>query len=687
MLAVVYLIFSIFMGYIFINVFTPYIFKPKNLYMHFTSSTRLFPQLFVVFPASFTIGVILSGWLLYIPSYFIRTTEPSLFCGSITAFAVMIFISVIYLIFKRSFIRDLGRIVTDFTETMKHNIPLAVFFIFVLIYTIWLMTLTFFVKDGNIRIGTSVFSDFSVHTAIIRSFSYGNNFPTQFPHFPDGTIRYHFMFQFYTGALEYMGLRIDAAFNLMSIISLFNATLLLYVIAVIVTNKRGAGILTVIFFVFRSSFSGLKYLAENWPYKNFSQFINLIIGNTGFIGYSSNEERWGLWNMNVYANQRHFALGISLLLFGLLAMLPLMKKMYYVYEYRSLTLKDRLKQFFFTADAWLPGKLTRAIPLGILFGAAAFFHGSAVIALLSMLAIMGLFSKHRLEFLIIAVITYVMSNCEAAFFAPGIKLAEPHLVFGFISPDKSVKGIALYIIMLTGIALAVALFGLFMRFKRFKVFFLMFLIPFIITFSFSLTPDVTVNHKFLMISIALLNIFAAYAICVMMGKIPGKIIGIVLAALMVITGIIDVFTVQNLNSKDKHGNLLSVSIPLKSSYQDWLINNTKPDDIFFTTWDGVNELFFTGRYEFFGWPYYAWSSGYDTYGRKYIYEQIASPESAESCKRLVNENKISYIVLSRGFYEKMDDFFPNPELLKTIFPIVYNDQEKELCVLKTDYTP
>ena len=684
--AVLYLLLSVFLGYIFIKVFTPYIFRHKNYYINFTRTTKHFPLLFVVFPASFSIGTVISGWLLYIPSYLLRETDTPLLYGCIISTAVMIFITAMYLVFKRSFIRDLCGLYKDFIDTIRQNLVLAFFFIAVFVFIYWLMTLTFYVKDGTIRMGVSVFSDFAVHTALIRSFSLGSNFPTQFPHFPDGTIRYHFMFQFFTGALEYMGLRIDIALNIMSITALSNAALLLYSVAVIVTNKRAAGILTVIFFLFRSSLTGLRYLKENLPFESIKQFFGLITGVNGFLGYTPHED-WGLWNMNVYANQRHFALGISLMLFGVIAMLPLMKKMLYVYEYRSMTFKERINQFFFTAGAWLPDKPARAVSLGVLFGASAFFHGSAVIAVLGMLAIMGIFSKHRLEFLIIAAITYVLSNFEAGFFAPGVEIGKPEVFIGFISPDRSFKGIMIYIFMLTGAALIIALIGLIIRFRRFKVFFLMFLTPLIITFTLSLTPDVTVNHKFLMISMALLNIFAAYAICVIMGSIPGKLIGAVLVALMVLTGVIDTFTIQNLN-----GNERSINIPQTSPYQEWLLKNTKPHDIFLTSWHGVNELYFTGRYEFFGWPYYAWSGGYDTDKRLSVFRQMLSPKSPETLKQMVIQNKISYIVLDSDIFEINDngDYFADPdlfEILEKIYPLVYSDQDKRLFVFKTDYNP
>jgi len=68
------------------------------------------------------------------------------------------------------------------------------------------------------RIGWSVSSDFSTHLAVIRSFSYGSNFPSGYPHFADGNMRYHFMFMFLAGNLEFLGLRLDWAFNLPSIL-------------------------------------------------------------------------------------------------------------------------------------------------------------------------------------------------------------------------------------------------------------------------------------------------------------------------------------------------------------------------------------------------------------------------------------------------------------------------------------
>ena len=681
MLAVVYLLLTIFLGYIFVSLFTPYLFEPKSVHMH-KSKAKAFPKLFIIFPASFSIGVIISGWLLYIPSYIFRAQEAPLVYGTAISFVIMLSIAAIFLYFKHSSLKEMRWLLNDAISLVRHNIIPAIFFILVLAYVTWLMTISFYIYGGYIRMGFSVVSDFAVHTSIIRSFSIGSNFPTQFPHYPDGTMRYHFMFQFFVAALEFMGMRIDLALNIMSIVTLFNVCLLLYVFAMIITNRKAVGILTVVFFTFRSSFTGLRHIQEHWPLENIQHFFRLVTEEYGFIGYTSHEEAWGLWNMNVYANQRHLALGISLILIGLLIMLPLFKKMYEVFDEFEYTFTE----FFLSADSWVPENYTRAISFGLLLGATTFFHGSAVITLLSMLAMMGLFSKHRLEYLIIALITYSLAMLQSSFFAPGVELGRPTYFFGFISPDNSARGVAYFIIMLTGVALPLTIIGVIMKVKRFIIFFLMFMVPFIITFTISLTPDPTVNHKYLMISIALLNIFAAYAICVIMGNfpgkpihVPGKIIGIVLTALMVFTGVIDLFTYRNINE-------IFADIPRTSTYQEWLIENTRPDDVFLTHWHTVDELLMAGRFTYFGWPYYAWSGGHDTFGRDDIFQELVNPQTQEEAWRLMIEHEISYIVVCPQFAAQEYFFNADVETLKLIFPVVFEAPEHGITVLQTNFT-
>ena len=157
---------------------------------------------------------------------------------------------------------------------------------------------------------------------MIRSFSVSNNFPTQYSHFAGEDVRYHFMFQFMVGNLEYLGLRLDFAFNLPSIFGMVSLYMLLFVFVVRLTKSRLCGYLTAFLFTFRSSFTLFRYMAEQWK----GDVWNALKTNTEFLGYTQNEN-WGLWNLNVYCNQRHLAFAMALLVLALLLFLPYVEQM------------------------------------------------------------------------------------------------------------------------------------------------------------------------------------------------------------------------------------------------------------------------------------------------------------------------------------------------------------------------
>jgi hypothetical protein len=70
------------------------------------------------------------------------------------------------------------------------------------------------------------------------------------------------MFQFLAGNLEFLGLRLDCAFNLPSIFALIGMFMLAYLLAVKITAKRSAGLLTCLFIAFRSSKTIFVWLAQ-----------------------------------------------------------------------------------------------------------------------------------------------------------------------------------------------------------------------------------------------------------------------------------------------------------------------------------------------------------------------------------------------------------------------------------------
>ena len=133
-----------------------------------------------------------------------------------------------------------------------------------------------------------------------------NNFPTVYTVVAGDDVRYHFLFEFLVGNLEYLGLRIDLAFNIVSALSIISMFSLIYTLAVKITGKKLAGGLTVLFVAFRSSWSFFSFIAG---FKDYPSMIDGITANENFVGLTEHED-WGLWNLNVYLNQRHFAFSI-----------------------------------------------------------------------------------------------------------------------------------------------------------------------------------------------------------------------------------------------------------------------------------------------------------------------------------------------------------------------------------------
>src|SRR5258708_26643581 len=132
-----------------------------------------------------------------------------------------------------------------------------------IIFSTWLMFSTFSYKNGRMLISTKAWSDFANHIPLIRSFAFGNNFPPQDPLFAGPPIHYHFLFFALTGLLEKAGLRIDIAFNLLSILGFTALLLAIYYIGKNWFHSKAIGILSIVFLVCNGSLSFLSFFAKH----------------------------------------------------------------------------------------------------------------------------------------------------------------------------------------------------------------------------------------------------------------------------------------------------------------------------------------------------------------------------------------------------------------------------------------
>ncbi len=617
---------------------------------------------FVLLPAWYVTGTLSVTWATYIAAYLLRNNQAPLKTANLIVMPLFFLISLMIYLTYISHNKRKGK---GEGEGQDHNYKLTVgeIILLVLVFTLasLLMWTTFFSRGGQLYVGNSVFSDFSPHIGMIRSFSAGSNFPTMYSHFAGEDIRYHFMFQFMVGNLEYLGLGLDYAFNIPSIISFITAFMLLYTAAVKISGKRAVGYLTCLLFAFRSSESLFTFLSQ---LPKGTDIWQALFQNTEFIGYTTNEN-WGLWNLNVYCNQRHFAFSITVMLLVILMFLP------HIYE--RFEIPDRsLKTWFFTKEGWRAGEVKSAMAAGVLLGAVAFWNGAVLIVALAVLFVIGIGSVRRSELLIMAVITVILAVLQTGFFIKGDSIS-PQFYFGFISENPTLPGAAAYLKKLLGI-LPFVLFAAFLTEKGVKRYLMAaFFLPMLLAFTFSLTVDVTVNHKYIMLSVMLLGIFAADFLVRMFEKqdVWFKLGCILLTIALTGTGLYDFTTVLRKNQPDT-----AVVLDLEDDLTKWIENNSDSRDIFLTSNYALNQVVLGGAMLFQGWQYYAWSAGYDTEARDEQVKLMYEADTPKELKTLVSQNNIRFIIVD---YENRysEAYELNEENIRNAYVCVYQEGEGE----------
>src|SRR5438552_7454369 len=585
-----------------------------------------------------------------------------------------------------------------------------------------MMFASFNSSGGKLRIANPEYSDFGPNTAIMQSFAVGHNFPTEYPHFSGDRIRYHFLFYFQAGNLEFLGLDPAWSLNLLSIVSLVAMLILVMVLGEVLFNSRTVGRVGSALFFFFGSLSYIPYLHKQGSVR---AAIHAIMNQRDFLPsiFPYRGELWGVWSQVNFLNQRHLASAIGLVLLVLI---------FLVLRYRVLAARqvtphpssdtvrlepsappeisqdapygDLTKRESSPAPAGetSPGPMSAdqmpalrvttganesAVPpaetfratvagfifLGVLLGLLPLWNSAVFVAAFAVLALLFILCPLRLQMLMLAITAGVIALPQMLYLSTGSGRAPtPKLIhWGYTLDHPTVLNVVKYLGFTFGFKwFLVALALVFATGLQRRIFVAVSSLV-VVAFFFQLTIEVLANQKFLHIWVIIINLFVAYGLWrlwhLKLGPttLPGKFAAIVFLVLIIPGGIIDFFPI--------HKAYWSAVTYKNDPLIEWLTKETKPRDIFLTDRFVNHPILMAGRRVLYGWPYYGWSAGYNASKYDRLYTDLFESKDPWKVYHLLKENGISYVAYDNAVQQGQFIKRPNQQLYATYFPKVFED--------------
>jgi DNA-binding beta-propeller fold protein YncE len=285
--------------------------------------------------AAILVGLLVSSWFTYLAGLaFFWTPRPLLWAN------VLFFVAAIAVLTWRKWKGRIEKSTSSESHLKRSNLYLPrpqgssiADWLLIAGYVVlvsWMMFASFNAKGGKLQIANPEYSDFGPNTALMQSFAVGHNFPTEYPHFSGDRIRYHFLFYFQAGNLEFLGLDPAWSLNLLSIATLVAMLVIVMTLGEVLFNSRAVGRLGSLLFFFFGSLSYVPFLKKQASVRAAIQAVTNVREYLPTI-FPYRGDAWGTWSQVTYLNQRHFASAIGLLLLVLV---------FLVIRYRALRSKQ-----------------------------------------------------------------------------------------------------------------------------------------------------------------------------------------------------------------------------------------------------------------------------------------------------------------------------------------------------------
>src|SRR5260370_6826709 len=580
---------------------------------------------------------------------------------------------------------------------------------------------------GKLKIANPEYSDFGPNTAIIQSFAVGHNFPTEYPHFSGDRIRYHFLFYFQAGNLEFLGLDPAWSLNLLRITTLVAMLILAMTLGEVIFSSRAVGRLGSFLFFFFGSLSYVPFLQKQGSVR---AAIQAVTHQHEFLPtiFPYRGELWGTWSQVTYLNQRHFASAIGIFLLVLL---------FLVIDNCMLPYKDARAQSGDNPVVPRPGALPESAPdtlaehaapsesvaeskgeipsvpliteakpevvitrqafraalpgfifSGVLLGLIPMWNSAVFIAAAAVLAVLFLLFPLRRQMLVLAITAGVIALPQMLYLSTGSGRASmPRLLhWGYTIDQPTTANVLKYLGFTFGFKWVLIALALIFASSLQSRLFLAISSLIAVSFCFQFTIEVLANQKFLHIWVILANLFVAFVLWRLWrfslagSTVPRHAAAIVLFLLIIPGGFIDFFPIHNTGwSEVTYRN---------DPFIDCLKKETTPRDIFLTDRFVNHTILMAGRRVFYGWPYYSWGAGYDATKRDRVYTELFESKDPWKVFHLLKENRIRYVAFDGAVRQAQFIKRPNEQVYATYFPKVYEDNRiNSLTIYKIPDTP
>ncbi len=672
MLALIYLAVAVYLGDILCKRFYRFVSTPHR------------------FAAAVLVGLLVSSWFTYLAALAFAHTAKPLLWADFSFFAAAV--GVILLLIRRSRRRVERRPVfieprAPGSETWDW-LMLAMYFAL----ACWLMFTTFGYKDGKLQISGLVWNDFAAHTAMIQSFAVGHNFPAEYPFFANAPIRYHFLFFFQAGNLEYLGLNMAWSLNILSAVTMVCMLALVMSLGQLLFNSRVVGRIGSALFFFHGSLAFIPFFKSQ---PSLTQALRVISHSIEFLhsGYPYRGETWGIWTQSVYVNQRHLAAAIGILLIVLVflidryqqkapqgqAKLPEQTDGDFagsdVPEGTAIISLEERKSSVATVvttakDAIASGK--GFILSGLLLGALPFWNALVFTAAFAVLLFLLFLFPQRKYMAILGFVASAVALPQVWYLSLGAGPRNYSLFqWGYTIENPTVAKVVEYLGFTFGLKWPLIILALLLVSWFQRRFFIAICSLLLLTFLFRFSVETPANHKFLNIWLILANLFAAYGLWwlwkLKTAPILGPVIATALTASIVASGSIDLFPFYN----GHHMEISHENDPLVK----WVLSETKPDKAFLTDRFLYHPILLAGRRIFYGYTLFAWGAGYDLAKRESICQQMFESKDPREVFRLLKDNNIGYVAFDNGVRHSQFIKRPNEQVYAKYFQKVFEDKQ------------